>query len=153
MAEHNARRSSRDGRAYVVERVGADGKRSKVAVFRDGRKGSPVLTAGPPAWEPDFQAGDRTGQDQPNQPGGQSTMRIRSRWGDAVPSDYNGTLMAEHDGREVGSPGPRPLPTVTEQSVGQRAQRHKRVILTSSNDWLSSITMVAFWERADNLFS
>jgi hypothetical protein len=37
-AEHNAREYSRDGRAYVVEHVGADGKRSKVAVFRNGRK-------------------------------------------------------------------------------------------------------------------
>jgi hypothetical protein len=37
-AEHNAREYSRDGRAYVVELVDADGKRSKVAEFRNGRK-------------------------------------------------------------------------------------------------------------------
>jgi hypothetical protein len=38
MAEHNARRYSRDGRAYVVEHVAVDGKRSKVSEFRGGRK-------------------------------------------------------------------------------------------------------------------
>jgi len=37
-AEHNARRYSRDGRSYVVEHVDAEGKRSKVAEFRNGRK-------------------------------------------------------------------------------------------------------------------
>jgi hypothetical protein len=36
--EHNARKYSRDGRAYVVELVDAEGKRSKVAQFRNGRK-------------------------------------------------------------------------------------------------------------------
>lgn len=38
MAEHNARRYSRDGRDYAVEHVDSDGKRSKVAEFRNGRK-------------------------------------------------------------------------------------------------------------------
>jgi hypothetical protein len=36
-AEHNAREYSRDGRAYVIEHVGTDGKRTKVAEFRNGR--------------------------------------------------------------------------------------------------------------------
>jgi YD repeat-containing protein len=37
-AEHNARKYSRDGRAYVIEHVDSDGGRSKVAEFRNGRK-------------------------------------------------------------------------------------------------------------------
>jgi hypothetical protein len=36
--EHNACKYSRDGCAYVVELVDAEGKRSKVAQFRNGRK-------------------------------------------------------------------------------------------------------------------
>jgi hypothetical protein len=38
MAEHNARKYSRNGRTYVVEHVDAQGKRLKVAEFRNGRK-------------------------------------------------------------------------------------------------------------------
>ena len=38
MAFHNARKYSRDGRTYAVEHVSSDGKRSKIAEFRDGRK-------------------------------------------------------------------------------------------------------------------
>ena len=30
-------------------------------------------------------------------------IRIRPGWGDAVPGGYNGSLIAEHDGRPVGS--------------------------------------------------
>jgi len=29
-------------------------------------------------------------------------IRIRSGWKDAVPGEYNGSLVAEHDGRQVG---------------------------------------------------
>jgi hypothetical protein len=36
-AEHTAREYSRDGRACVIEHAGADGKRTKVAEFRNGR--------------------------------------------------------------------------------------------------------------------
>jgi hypothetical protein len=41
MAEHNARKYSRDGRAYVIERVEPSGdgeRRTRVAEFRGGRK-------------------------------------------------------------------------------------------------------------------
>jgi len=37
-ADHNAREYSRDGRSYVIEHIDADGKRSKVSEFRNGRK-------------------------------------------------------------------------------------------------------------------
>lgn len=37
-AEHNAREYSRDGRAYVVEHIDAEARRSKVSEFRGGRK-------------------------------------------------------------------------------------------------------------------
>jgi len=37
-AEHNAREYSRDGRSYVIEHIDADGNRSEVSEFRNGRK-------------------------------------------------------------------------------------------------------------------